>query len=336
MPDVRIRCPECNWEPDDSCRWKCSVCKNVWDTFTTKGKCPACDKVYTETICLKSRGGCGQISTHADWYEEQEVPGGIKPASGSIWFWKNKEPLPITPADKEWIEHDLLWLAALLEPVYFKSLNTIIPDKKYFGRHLTGTEEDAEFIFQKLIAIMNIDAWEIQLMFYSNRPTAFSDGIVATPSDKLEGSWKSPVSKYVDNGLGNKQIWIEEEQVKDPESLISTLAQELANFKLLNEYQIEKKNVLLAGLTAVAFGFGIFMGNSYFKFSQWKSASHQGWHMRKTGYLPEQVIAYAMAWLAHYRNEDIAWKQYLNKTMKKYFEQCYKYIEQNKDKVKLS
>jgi hypothetical protein len=334
MPDVRIRCPKCDWEPDESCRWLCDVCSTKWNTFDTHGECPGCGKVYKETSCFARKGGCGQMSLHDDWYEEQEASGSIKPASKSIWFWKNKEPLPITQADKEWIENDLLWLAVLLEPVYFKSLNTIIPDEKYFDWHLADYEEDAEFIFQKLISIMNIDAWEVRLMFYSNRPTSFTDGIVATPSNKLDSGWDSPKSKYVDNGLGDKEIWIEEGQMKDKESLAATLAHELANYKLMNEYNVEKKDVLLADLTAIAFGFGIFMGNSYFKFSQWTGTTHSGWRMRKTGYLPEQVIAYAMAWLAHYRNEDIVWKQYLNKTMKKYFEQCYKYIEQNKDRVR--
>jgi hypothetical protein len=58
--------------------------------------------------------------------------------------------------------------------------------------------------------------------------------------------------------------------------------------------------------------------------------THQGWQMKKSGYLPEQVIAYAMAWLANYRNEDVSWKKYLNKTMLKYFDKCFKYLNNQK------
>jgi hypothetical protein len=43
-----------------------------------------------------------------------------------------------------------------------------------------------------------------------------------------------------------------------------------------------------------------------------------------------------MAWLPHYRDEDITWKQHLSKTMKKYFEQSYDFIEKNKGTMKWS
>lgn len=334
MQDVRIRCPKCDWEPDDSCIWMCTVCKTRWNTFTTKGCCPTCGKVYEETQCIRRKGGCDEMSPHLDWYEKEEVLKSDKQGSKINWFWKNRNKPPITKEDKIWVATNLLWLAELFEPVYFKSLITITPDNIDFDRYFTGAEADAQFILEKLTSLMRIDLWEIQLMFFSNRPTEFSEGIVATPSDKIKGSWNSPTGKYVDNGLGHKEIWVELDQIKDPSSLIATMAHELANLKLLYEYQIEKKDVFLADLTTIAFGFGIFMGNSYFKFSQWTGTTHQGWNMRRTGYLPEQVMAYAMAWLAHYRNEDIEWKQYLNRPMKKYFERSFEYIKQNIGEVK--
>jgi len=278
--------------------------------------------------------GCGEVSPHDDWYEEIEVE---KPKSFfSSIFSKKNDNLPVTDNDKKWIEHSLIFLSDLFEPVYFKSLITITPEKKYFDRDFTGTEEDAEFIFERIISIMHIDSWEIQLMFFSNEPTGFSAGITATSQEKLKGSWKSSAGLYIDRGLGKKEIWIELSKLIDPESLIATISHELAHYKLLGEHRIEKNDELLTDLTAIAFGFGIFSGNSYFKFSQWHGNTHHGWAMRKSGYLPEQVIAYAMAWLAHYRNEDLSWKQYLNKTMRKYFEQSYEFIGKNKDSIKWS
>ncbi len=333
MQDVHVSCPKCGWEPDETCRWQCSVCKTAWNTFATRANCPGCGKVYENTVCLKSKGGCNQVSPHADWYEKVEIPK-TKLNVKSLLSLGKKEKLPITENDKKWVERSLLLLTELFEPIYLKSLSTITPDKQYFDREFTGTEEDAEYILERLISIMHIDAWEIQLMFYSNKPTSFSEGITATPQDKLKGSWKSSSGKYIDNGLGHKEIRIELEELKDPISLISTMSHELAHYKLLGEYRMEENDELLTDLTAVAFGFGVFKGNSYFKFAQWTGSTHQGWRMRKSGYLPEQVIAYAMAWLVHYRNEDISWKQYLNKSMRKYFDQSYEYIKQNKDTIK--
>ncbi|MES2109270.1 MAG: hypothetical protein V4577_11000 [Bacteroidota bacterium] len=272
------------------------------------------------------------MSLNADWYTQRDIIIEDEPETKSFWFWKNKNKLPVTDADKKWVERDLIWLSEVLEPVYFKSLSTLKPTDFEGGTKLN--EDDAEQILQKMISIMNIDGWEIRLMYFSNRSAKYTEGIVETPSEKLKGSWNSATGKYVDNGLGNKEIWIEERQLDDLQSFVSTLAYELATFKLMNEYDAKDKDPLLASLMAVAYGFGIFMGNSYFNFSQWTGSSHQGWSMRKTGYLPEQVIAYAIAWLAYYRNEDIDWASAFNKTMKKYFDQCYKYIAEHKEKVR--
>ena len=226
-------------------------------------------------------------------------------------------------------------LLKMFDTSYFKLLTTSTPGAINFDGKFSGTEENAFWAFERLTSIMHIDTWEIQLMFYSNAPTEFSEGIVATPSDKLKGSWKSSVGKYVDKGFGDKEIWIELSLLSDPVDLIATMAHELAHYKLLGEYRMEENDELITDLTAVAFGFGIFMGNSYFNFSQWTGTTHQGWQMQKRGYLPEQVIAYAVAWIALYRNEEISWKRYLNKTMTKYFEQSYKYIINNKAACKI-
>ncbi len=332
MIEEYVRCPKCGWEPDESCIWVCDVCNTKWNTFETRGQCPGCSKVFIDTACSRKWGGCGQMSLNADWYTQRDIIIEDEPETKSFWFWKNKNKLPVTDADKKWVERDLIWLSEVLEPVYFKSLSTLKPTDFEGGTKLN--EDDAEQILQKMISIMNIDGWEIRLMYFSNRSAKYTEGIVETPSEKLKGSWNSATGKYVDNGLGNKEIWIEERQLDDLQSFVSTLAYELATFKLMNEYDAKDKDPLLASLMAVAYGFGIFMGNSYFNFSQWTGSSHQGWSMRKTGYLPEQVIAYAIAWLAYYRNEDIDWASAFNKTMKKYFDQCYKYIAEHKEKVR--
>jgi hypothetical protein len=328
-----VSCPKCGWEPDENCRWVCDVCRTSWNTFETHGKCQGCDKVFIDTQCIRRRGGCGQMSLNSEWYEPIEAPD-PKERKKVTWFWQRKNDPPITEADKEWVEGSLLWLAELLTPEVFRSLFTITPERQHFSRNFTGTEEDVDFILKTVALIMNIKPWEIQLMFFSNKPTEFSEGISATPSEKLKGSWASKDSELVDKGFGNKEIWIELGQMNDPVGLIATISTELAKYKLMNEYAVEENIEVMANITAIVFGFGIFKGNSYFKFAQWTGTTHQGWQMQKRGGLPEPIIAYVMAWLSHYRNEDISWKRYLNRTMKKYFEKSYQYIERNKDVMK--
>jgi hypothetical protein len=64
---TRIRCPKCGWQPRRHDRWMC-VCAHVWNTFDTRGLCPACGKQWTETQCRR----CHQWSRHEDWYVTSE------------------------------------------------------------------------------------------------------------------------------------------------------------------------------------------------------------------------------------------------------------------------
>jgi len=325
-----ISCPKCGWEPTEQSLWICS-CRNKWNTFDTAGECPACGKVWKGTQCLS----CHNLSPHSDWYETIESPIS-KQKEKFVWFWQKKTEAPITKNDRLWVEDNLLWFVESFTPEVFRSLVTITPDKQYFERNFTGKEDDADFILERVASIMKIKPWEIQLMFFSDRPTRFSEGITATPAEKLEGGWSSKKSDLIDKGFGNKEIWIEMCQLDDPVALIATMSVELAKYKLMSEFAIEKDISMLADLMSLAFGFGIFKGNSYFKFAQWHGNTHHGWQMQKSGGLPEPIIAYTLAWLAYYRDEDVSWKQYLNRTMKKYFEKSYAWIGQNKDKVKWS
>jgi hypothetical protein len=64
--DPRIRCPKCQWSPDAEARWSCR-CRHLWNTFHTRGACPACGYQWTVTACLN----CGQASPHSDWYAKE-------------------------------------------------------------------------------------------------------------------------------------------------------------------------------------------------------------------------------------------------------------------------
>jgi predicted RNA-binding Zn-ribbon protein involved in translation (DUF1610 family) len=61
----RIRCPRCGWEPERSERWTCT-CLHVWNTFETRGVCPACGHAWRETQCRR----CSAWSPHEDWYQD--------------------------------------------------------------------------------------------------------------------------------------------------------------------------------------------------------------------------------------------------------------------------
>jgi hypothetical protein len=74
----RIRCPLCEWRPAASSRWCCTRvdvpeqfqggCGTIWNTFSTRGRCPGCQHQWRWTKCMR----CDGWSLHEDWYEEAD------------------------------------------------------------------------------------------------------------------------------------------------------------------------------------------------------------------------------------------------------------------------
>lgn len=239
-------------------------------------------------------------------------------------FWNKKKKLPITEADKTWIDEDLNWLCAEFGKEHFLEIRTITPTKDFYDRTFDGTEKDAEFILERTMELMNIRDAEIQLEFFTDQPIEMADGTILTTPTDIEGSWSSAGGTYQKTG-NEIIISIERGQLKNPISLIATISHELAHQILLGENRIEENDEYLTDLTAIAYGFGVFIGNSRFQFS----ASGFGWQSSGQGYLPEQIIAYAMARLSKLRKENPNYSKFLDKSLKKYFDQSWDWLMEN-------
>lgn len=249
-------------------------------------------------------------------------------------FWSKKKKLPITQQDKEWTEEALLFIKDSFGEDCFNSINTILPTKEYYNINFKGNEEDAVFILEQTKIYMDFEDFEVSLDFFSDNPVHLDDGtLLSSPAD-INGKWKSNPSMFEETSDGKAKIYVERDELKNVTSLIATISYELSNFIPLGEGRIEDHDEYLNDLIAITYGFGIFLGNSCFNHTIISSGLDTGWKMSRTGYLPEQIIAYAMAWLSVYRNEDTQWKKFLNPTMLKHFETSIEYIENNKQEIR--
>jgi len=242
-------------------------------------------------------------------------------------FWNKKKKLPITKEDKIWVDEDLNWLRTEFGKEHFMEIRTVTPTTDFYKRTFDGTEKDAEFILKRTMELMNIRDSEIILEFFSDQPIEMTDGTMLTTPADINGSWNSASGTYQQNE-NETIISIEREQLKNPTSLIATISHELSHQILLGENRIEENDEFLTDFTAITYGFGIFIGNSRFQFT----SQGLGWQSSSQGYLPEQIIAYAMAWLSIERNEKTDYSKYLNKSMHKYFEQSFEYLTEHKTK----
>ncbi|WP_299710363.1 hypothetical protein [uncultured Tenacibaculum sp.] len=239
-------------------------------------------------------------------------------------FWKRKNKLPITEADKVWIDKELNWLREEFGKEHFNLIRTVTPTEDFFERNFNGTKEDAEFILERTMELMNIKDIDITLEYFSDSPIEMADGTILTTPADIDGSWESATGTYQQTET-ETIISIETKQLKNPVSLIATISHELAHQILLGENRIEENDEYLTDLTAIVYGFGIFLGNSRFQFN----SKEFGWESSVQGYLPEQIIAYVMAWLSKERNENTDYSSHLKKTIRKYFDQSLAWLKEN-------
>ncbi len=109
----------------------------------------------------------------------------------------------------------------------------------------------------------------------------------------------------------------------------------LTDFADVNDFLVdsdEENDEYLTDFMAITYGFGVFLGNSRFSFSKFSNSGMSGWQSSSQGYLPEQVIAYAVASLSIQRNEKTNYSQFFNKSMKKYFDQSIAFLKEEKSK----
>jgi hypothetical protein len=244
-------------------------------------------------------------------------------------FWNKKKKLPITEEDKTWIDENLNWLRTEFGEKHFMEIQTVTPTKNFYDRTFDGTEKDAEFILERTMELMNVKDVEIKLDFFSDNIVEMEDGTLLTTPADINGKWKSAAGTYEMTEKG-VVISIETQQLKDPISLIATISHELSHQILLGENRIEDNDEYLTDLTAISSGFGIFIGNSRFNFSQFSTNGGFGWESSGLGYLPEQIISYSMAWLSNERKEKTDYSKFMKKSVKKYFEQSFEYLANEK------
>jgi hypothetical protein len=242
-------------------------------------------------------------------------------------FWKKKNKPPVTKNDQNWLDENLSWLREVFTEEHFQSIKTVTLTKDFFNRNFDGSKEDAYFILNRIKELMRIENDNIILEFYNDSPVVLDDGsVLSTPSENIDGSWQAASGTYEQDENDNIILSLEEGQLKDTVSLIATISHELAHEILLGEGWLEKNDEYLTDLTAVFYGFGIFIGNSKFKFSSFNSGIESGWESQAQGYLPLQLIAYATAWLSVGRNENVTYEEFLNPSLKKYFIQSLNFL----------
>lgn len=172
-----------------------------------------------------------------------------------------------------------------------------LPTSEHFGYpdgEMLQGEALAQFSYHRILEHCRVPSdFPVDLIMAETAPTGFISDSAILKSDK------QACGLYRVENIGKdkfkESITIDFELTEKPTNLIATLAHELAHAlhnRMPEPYDGDPALYeLFTDLTAVYFGYGVFLANSRFEFS----SNNVGWQAQGAGYLPEADLVFATA-----------------------------------------
>jgi len=206
----------------------------------------------------------------------------------------------------DWIFDTYSWaLESFGTDVFFQFTDLVLPDDKFFPDKLEDTDDIAEGLFTKVRKYAGMEEWPCRLVAQEEDINP-----VVGPTLLIQGAPSGPAGTFSITGGKSPivEISYNPSQLGRPESLIATFAHELAHY-LIHTVDTpppggEEFEEYATDLVAVFLGFGVFLANSAFNFSQYTDVDSQGWQTFAQGYLSEPELTYCLAIFLHLKNMD--------------------------------
>jgi len=171
----------------------------------------------------------------------------------------------------------------------------------------------------------------------AGRPDASLGGLamVETHGQMACGTYQMIPAKY---GKPREIIKYDAAMEHKPAQLVATFAHELSHAlhnRSHQELDIEPELYeLFTDLTAIYLGYGIFLANTRFEFSQFSNADTQGWQAQGAGYLPEADMIFATALFMKIKDLPIeSATPYLKPRLGKMLKKAFRQLERHTDEV---
>lgn len=238
---------------------------------------------------------------------------------------------PVDEESRLWIENRLYWLTNEFGVGNLSENTVILPTDEFFPDVYQAHESDVYTLLEKVCDYMDVDVSAVKLKFYEDARESIRHGLPF-----YEGGDKSAAG-YFQASRTKHIVGVNNAQLKDPLSLVATIAHELGHVRLLGDGHIssdESDHEPLTDLFTVYYGLGVFTANSSFRFTQFTNAFSHGWQTQRLGYLSEEMFGYALGLYAWLRKEQKAnWTSHLSVNVKSFFKSSCKYIERNQNEI---
>ncbi len=236
--------------------------------------------------------------------------------------------LPVRDEEQLWVDEGFRRLDKMLGHRRMIDAQVVLPTAEHFPDRYDKTPATVEKLFQRVCCYMQVDRSRIELEIFPDETEELRRMLPhwsGGNSNKCAGLFIEEQAESGDGPSDEKHmiVAIRSTQLKDPLSLVATVAHELGHVILLGGGRMNPgtpDHEAMTDLLTVFLGLGIFTANSAGRFTQFQDDKHQGWSMQRLGYLPEPVYGYALAKFAMERGENKpGWTKHLSTNVKSYF-----------------
>jgi hypothetical protein len=250
-------------------------------------------------------------------------------------LFSGKQPgeCPIDTNTRLWMEQAFVWLVQEFGQNNLSAKPLLLPTTEHFPIAYDGSTESFTKTAHIIARQMEIDLQQINLDLYNESVQEIQSDFgfrMWTVPDETSNEQLTSGLYFGKNEAGKFDVFIEKNNLKDPEKLVATIAHEFAHIKLLGEKRVSFNDESLTDLTTVLFGLGVFNANCAFReIKTWDT-----WGHNTLGYLKQREWGYALALYAYFRGENKpAWINYLTPNIRSDFKKSAAFIHDNPDKI---
>ncbi|OQP51058.1 hypothetical protein A4H97_04390 [Niastella yeongjuensis] len=248
-------------------------------------------------------------------------------------FSKKQPECPIDNNTRLWMEQAFVWLVQEFGQNNLLTKPMLFPTTEHFPILYNGTKESFIQTAHIIARQMEIDLQKINLDIFNESVQELKSDYGFSMFTQPDESSEVPLTAglyFGKNESGKFDVFIEKNNLSDPEKLVATIAHEFAHIKLLDEKQVPFNDESLTDLTTVLFGIGIFNANCAFR--EIKNFSVRG--HSTLGYLKQREWGYALALYAYFRQENNpGWINHLTPNIRSDFKKSTAFIYANPDKI---
>lgn len=236
---------------------------------------------------------------------------------------------PIDEPTKKWLTYRFDWLLDRFGPAALHG-TVATPTARDFPERFDGSMASLQSVLRRVGDRLGVDASTVDLNLYEGRDKLDELAVEFGGAARWDGAAGTYQEQY-DGDSPRYSVSIERSVAANPTLAVATMAHELCHALLLGGRHIafdEEDCEPLTDVTAVFFGFGVFIANSLVTEST--TPGVWGWSVGRQGYLTYPILGYALALCAARRGEaKPAWARYMRPDAMDMFRKSARYLRKH-------